>query len=90
MLGYILIGGLISALLKGFSYDEIYKARKSKHFEDALSATGANFLYKTVYNSALDMHFFKSIFETSIDWNPFSLSFMSSQVSNAWDMVMGD
>lgn len=90
MLGYILIGGLISALLKGFADDEIKKARKSKHFEDALSATGANFLYKTVYNSALDMHFFKSIFETSIDWNPFSLSFMSSQVSNAWDMVMGD
>ena len=66
------------------------KARKSKHFEDALAATGANFLYKTVYNSALDMNFLSSIFETSVDWNPFSLSFMSSQVSNIWDMAMGD
>lgn len=90
MLGFILIGGLLSALLKGLADDEIKKARKSKHFEDALTATGANFLYKTVHNSALDMNFLSSIFETSVDWNPFSLSFMSSQVSNIWDMAIGD
>ena len=70
--------------------EKVEKARKSKHFEDALAATGVNFLYKTVHNSALDMNFLSSIFETSVDWNPFSLSFMSSQVSNIWDMAMGD
>ena len=70
--------------------EKVEKARKSKHFEDALIATEVNFLYKTVHNSALDMNFLSSIFETSVDWNPFSLSFMSSQVSNIWDMAMGD
>ena len=89
-LGWLLIGTILSGLLGGLADDEIKKAKKSGHMDDAFAASAAQLLYKTVNNSALDFNAFNSLFDMSVDWNPFALSYMTNWFSNTADLVMGD
>ncbi len=86
---WLLIGG--AALLLGDWADEKEKeAKKSGHFDDALGATFAGLMYKTVYNSKLDMAWWESIFNVSMDWNPFVVSYVGNEAKTIANFVTGD
>jgi hypothetical protein len=86
---WLLIGG--AALLLGDWADEEEKeAKKSGHFDDAMRATFAGLVYKTVYNSKLDMAWWESIFNVSMDWNPFVVSYVGNEASAIANFITGD
>lgn len=89
-LGWLLIGIILGGLLEGLADDEIKKAKKSGEFGDAMFASGTQLLFKTVHNSALDFNAINSLFDISLDWNPFAVSYMSSFLSNTADLAVGD
>ena len=53
-------------------------------------ASGTQLLFKTVHNSALDFNAINSLFDISLDWNPFAVSYMSNFLSNTADLAVGD
>lgn len=86
---WLLIGG--AALLLGdWADDEAKEAKESGHFDDALYAAYAGLVYKTVYNSKLDMAWWESIFNVSMDWNPFVVSYIGNEAKAIGNLLTGD
>ena len=86
---WILIGS--AALLLGdWTDDEEKKFKESGNFDDALSATFAGLVSKTVKNSSLDFAWWEAIFNVSMDWNPFSLSYVAREAQNLMNLAVGD
>ena len=86
---WLLIGG--AALLLGdWADDEAKEAKESGHFDDALTAAYAGLVYKTVYNSKLDMAWWESIFNVSMDWNPFVVSYIGNEAKAIGNLLTGD
>lgn len=86
---WVLIGG--AALLLGdWADDEAKEAKKTAHIDDVFAATFAGLAYKTVYNSKLDMAWWESIFDVSMDWNPFVVSYVGNEAAALGNFLMGD
>lgn len=84
-----IIGG--AAVLAGdWADDEYAKSKKSGKFEDAMYATWANLVYRTIKYSSLDFAWWNAIFEVSMDWNPFSISYIANEFNNIGRFITGD
>jgi hypothetical protein len=57
---------------------------------DAISATWANFLYRTVKSSGLDFAWWKAIFDITMDWNPMSIAYLGNEVAILSNFIFGD
>ncbi len=90
LFGMLLIGSLLGGLLEDLADEEIKKAKKSAQIGDAMAATALNLIAKTVKNSALDFNMINSLFGFVGDWNPFSVSYATNQLSNGWSLITGD
>jgi hypothetical protein len=86
---WMAIGGA-AALLGDWADDEEKEAKKSGHFDDAAYAAFVGFIYKTVYNSKLDAAWWESIFNISMDWNPFAVTYIGNEAATLTNFIMGD
>lgn len=82
--------GSAANLLGDWADDESKKAKKSGHFEDALGATFAGLIYRTVYNSSLDTAWWHSIFDISMDFNPFAFTYIGNEAKVLTDFIFDD
>lgn len=87
---WLILGSFFGGLLGDWSKEEAKKAKDSGRIEDAVYATVAGLVSKTWINSTLDANFLSSIFETSIEWNPFSVSRMVATTKNLYNFAFGD
>ena len=87
---YAIIGSFIGGALADWADDEEKEAKKSGHMSDAIEATFANLCAKTVRNSSLDAAWWSSIFDITMDWNPFAISYLGNEFKVVWDFAMGD
>ncbi|MGN0966528.1 MAG: hypothetical protein ACI4OP_02925 [Candidatus Coprovivens sp.] len=87
---WFILGSLLGGLLGDWSEEEAKKAKDSGRIEDAVAATIASLTSKSWMNSTLDANFLSSIFETSIEWNPFSVSRMVATTKNLSNFAFGD
>lgn len=85
-----LVIGQAALLLGDWSDDEKKEAKKTGHFDDAAYATWTHLIYKTVYNSSLDFAWWNSIFEISMDWNPFAISYVVNEAKAINNLITGD
>lgn len=85
-----LVIGQAALLLGDWSDDEKKEAKKTGHFDDAAYATWTHLIYKTVYNSSLDFAWWNSIFEISMDWNPFAISYVVNEAKAINNLIIGD
>ena len=86
---WILIGGA-AALMGDWADDEMKEAKKSGHLDDAMAATWANLAYRTVKNSSLDFAWWNSIFDISMDWNPFAIAYIGNEAKAIGNFMTGD
>jgi hypothetical protein len=86
---WILIGGA-AVLMGDWADDEMKEAKKSGHLDDAMAATWANLAYRTVKNSSLDFAWWNSIFDISMDWNPFAISYIGNEARAIGNFMVGD
>jgi hypothetical protein len=88
----IMIGilGAIAALAMGWKDDLIKEAKESGDVNDAVIASAANIIARSINNSRLDFNWFKSIFEPSMDWNPFAVAYMANEAKHIYNYVTGD
>ena len=74
----------------GWKDDLIKEAKESADATDAAIASAANIIARSINNSRLDFNWFKSIFEPSMDWNPFAVSYMANEAKHIYNYVTGD
>lgn len=84
------IGSIIGGMIGDWADDEEKEAKKSGHMDDAMMATFAQLCAKTVKNSSLDAAWWSSIFDVSMDWNPFAISYLGNEVKTLWNFATGD
>lgn len=82
--------GFAATLLGDWADEEEKEARKTGHLEDAGQATFANFIYRTVYNSKLDAAWWESIFNISMDFNPFAVTYIGNEAKALGNFIVGD
>lgn len=86
---WILIGGA-AVLMGDWADDEMKEAKKTGHLDDVMAATWANLAYRTVKNSSLDFAWWNSIFDISMDWNPFAISYIGNEAKAISNFMTGD
>lgn len=87
---YGIIGFGATMMLGDWADDELKKARKSGHMDDAMQATLASFIHRTVKSSGLDFAWWKAIFDISMDWNPMAISYMANELAAIANFIVGD
>lgn len=85
-----IIGLGATMMLGDWADDEVKKARKSGHMDDAMQATLASFIHKTVKSSGLDFAWWHAIFDVSMDWNPMAISYMANELAAIANFIIGD
>ena len=85
----ILIGS-IAAASRDWADKQAKEAKKSEKLEDALYATFAGLSAKTLTNSSLDFAWWNALFEPSMDWNPFAVSYLGNEAKAILNFLTGD
>lgn len=86
---WAIVGGAAS-LLGDWADDEEKEAKESGHFDDAAYAAFTGLVYKTVYNSKLDAAWWESIFNISMDFNPFAVTYVGNEAKALTNFIIGD
>lgn len=85
----IILGAL--CLSMGLVYDDLEDdADKSEDLTDAILADMFGLVYKSFNYAKLDFFWWESIFGPTIDWNPFSVSYLKNAVEQATAVATGD
>lgn len=86
----LLFGFIATGLLGDWAEEEKKHAKKTGNLGDAGVATFANIAHRTMKNASADFNWIKSIFDVTLDANPFALASLARTASSVADMVMGD
>lgn len=89
LMAMVLLGGLAAMILEK-SMEVGEEAKKTKDFGDACFASGFQLFAKAMRNSTLDFFWIKSIFEPTLEWQPFSFGWAQQQYENLAECVTGD
>lgn len=66
------------------------EAKKSKDLSEVILADIFGLTYRTFNYAKLDFFWWESIFGPTIDWNPFSFSYMTNAIEQAFDIATGE
>lgn len=84
------IGMGATTMLEDWADDEEKEAKKSGHMADAIDATWAKFIHRTIKSSGLDFAWWHAIFDISMDWNPMSISYLANEIAILSNFIFGD
>lgn len=84
------IGMGATMMLGDWADEEKKEAKESGHMSDAINATWANFVHKTIKSSGLDFAWWQAIFDVSMDWNPMAISYLGNEIAVLADFIFGD
>lgn len=90
LLIYTIIGSFVAGALGDWADDEEKNAKKTGHMSDAMYATFANLVYRTVKNSTLDANWISAIFDVSMDWNPMAVVYVGNEAKVLWNFITDD
>ena len=86
---FILGGQIICGLISGY-LDDLTKESDVHDPADQAGLVMMRLLYATLRNSFADFNMLDSIGSPMMDWQPFSFSYISKDITNLWDMVTGE
>ncbi len=86
---FLIVGNLLGAAL-GMGYEKMKKDADPTNLGDALLLSAVNIGIKSIRNSFLDFNYIASIGDPAVSWTPFSFEYLGNQVSNVWDVIMGE
>jgi hypothetical protein len=90
LIGALLFGSLLVGLLKDLADDSNKEAKKNPTSGNALNATALNLVYLTAKNASLDFNFVKSLFDFTMDTNPFVVSYIGNLAKIGTDAITGE